>query len=239
MQILLLQARDDDDPMIRHELECFEEQTGLPSEYWRTINMAHEPAHTWSLDGADLVMIGGSGDYSVSKGGFEWHQPMLDLMHDILSHNVPMFASCFGFQVLVQALGGEVVNNPDAAEVGTFEMTCTAAAKEDALFSQLPPTFDAQLGHNDSVAKLPNDVVHLASSERCEFQAIRVADRMVWATQFHPELSMADNMMRYERYLVNYAKEPMTPEEAHEHSLSIHRPTPVANGLLKRFLDTL
>jgi len=61
----------------------------------------------------------------------------------------PMFASCFGFQMLVQALGGHIIPDPENAEVGAFELHLTHEALTDELFSVLPPVFMAQLGHKE------------------------------------------------------------------------------------------
>ena len=81
MRILLLQARDGGDPMLRHELECFAQQCELPEERFLTLNLAEA---AWDddavLDSVEAVMVGGSGDYSLAHGGFYWHDHYLDLM---------------------------------------------------------------------------------------------------------------------------------------------------------------
>ena len=69
----------------------------------------------------------------------------------------PAFASCWGFQALARALGGEVVTDLVRAEVGTFEIQLTAAGRSDPLFGPLGERFLAQLGHQDVVTRLPAD----------------------------------------------------------------------------------
>lgn len=238
MKILLLQARNATDPMLRHELECFAQQCGLPNERFLTLNL---PAQAWDddtvLDRVDAVMVGGSGDYSLATGGFHWHDHYLDLMRRVIARRLPTFASCFGFQAIVQALGGRIVKDPSCAEVGTFEISLSDAGIAEPLFAAAPRQFDAQLGHNDSAAEpLPDELLNLAYSERAPVQAIRVRDAPVVATQFHPELSMESNVVRYLRYLSTYNPE-LDPLEARARSAEIHRPSPVANTLLRRFLD--
>lgn len=237
MQILLIQARNAGDPMLQHELECFAARCALDVHAFRPLNLATE---RWdddaALDEVKAVMVGGSGEYSLAAGGFDWHEHYLDLMRRIVARRVPMFASCFGFQALVQAFGGEVRSDPDAAEVGTFEISVTEAGRSEAIFADAGTSFDAQLGHNDSAdARLPANLVNLARSERAPVQAIRVKDAPVIATQFHPELSMEDNIVRYRRYLVAYAPG-LSDDEAMQRAQSIHRPSPVANRLLRQFL---
>lgn len=238
MKILLLQARDGNDPMLRHELECFSERTGLDVDQFLTLNLATQ---SWDddhvLDRISAVMVGGSGDYSLATGGFYWHDHYLDLMRRVIRKKVPTFASCFGFQAIVQAFGGRILKDPLSSEVGTFEIMLTEEGAQEPLFATAAPAFEAQLGHNDSAApELPDNLVNLAFSERTAVQAISVKGAPVVATQFHPELSMDANIVRYMRYLHAY-NPGLDDENAMRESERIHRPSPVANELLRRFLD--
>lgn len=239
MKILLLQARDADDPILKHELDCFAARCELEHDRFRALNLATATIEDNVLADVDAVMVGGSGDYSLAKGGFDWHTAYLDLVREIVTRRIPTFASCFGFQAIVQALGGTISKEPDAAEVGTFQITLTDAGTEDPLFREFDREFDAQLGHNDSVeGALPDSLVQLAYSERCQVQAVRVRGTPVVATQFHPELTMDDNIVRYTRYL--HAYNPALDEvSATLEASRIHRPSPVANQLLQRFLSSL
>ena len=237
VRVLLLQARDAADPIITHELDCFVERAGLSHEAFTSLNMVTDPIQVRALERADVVMVGGSGAYSVVKGGFDWHEPMLELMREVVARGKPMFASCFGFQALVQALGGQLETSRERAELGTFTMHVTEAGLQDALFAQLPASFDAQLGHNDSAMTLPEGMIHLASSERCPYQAVRVGQLPIVATQFHPELTDLDNITRYMRYVEAYRPPGMTLEEARQHAEQIHRPGPQSNRLVRLFLE--
>jgi GMP synthase (glutamine-hydrolysing) len=236
-QIMLVQAREADDPMLVHEYECFLKRCGVPSGAMETLNLAAEPPDPARLEGIDVVMVGGSGDFSLVTGGFDWHEPMLELMRTIVRRRQPMFASCFGFQAIVQALGGTLRSDPKRAELGTFEMTLTDAGRADPLFSRMPERFDAQLGHNDSAVELPDELVCLAGSERCAMQAVRVEGAPIVATQFHPELTWEDNMERFMRYIMNYKDADESVEDAHARGLEIHRPSPHCEQLLPLFLE--
>ncbi len=235
-KILLLQAREPGDPMLEHELGCFAERCGLAAEAFEPVNMSADPLGEHLFEQADGVMVGGAGEYSVAKGGFDWHEPMLELMRTIVRRRVPMFASCFGFQALVQALGGRVETVSDMAELGTYEVTLTAAGRKDPIFGRHPDVFNAQFGHNDSATVLPDELVLLASSERCPHQAVRFSDAPIVATQFHPELCAEDNMQRYIAYLRNYEAAALTPEQAEEKARQMHRPSPHASHLLEEFV---
>ncbi len=100
----------------------------------------------------------------------------------------------------------------------------------------MAPSFDAQLGHNDSVVEMPPGLACLARSERCSVQAVRVPGAPIVATQFHPELTDRDNIRRYLRYLEAYKKPGESMEQARERAEQMHRPSPRANALIAQFV---
>ena len=161
----------------------------------------------------------------------------MELLVSVVDIGHPTFASCFGFQMLVQALGGRIVYDPDTMEVGTYELKLSEAGKKDGLFGQLPPAFMAQLGHKDKADRLPEGVVNLASSENSRYQAIRIPEKPIWATQFHPELTGKENLKRFHRYLDGYASM-MSPEEV-EQTLARFSDSPETDDLIPRFLRTV
>ena len=236
-KIVLLQARQPSDPMKQHEIDCFVQTTKLSEKSFDIINLSQGVCSFTDIEKYDAVMLGGSGDFSVVKGGFDWHQPMLDLIKQIIDKRKPAFASCFGFQALVQSLGGELESCPKKGEVGTFEISLTTEGKDDPLFSSYPSTFNAQLGHNDSVTLLPEDLVHLASSQRCHYQAVRVRGTSIVGTQFHPELDHITNLDRYMYYIEHYKQPGESLEEATERAHSIHEEGEEAARLLQKYLE--
>lgn len=239
LKILLIQARLAGDPMAAHELDCFAQGCGLGREQFQVVNVAIDDPLEVNLSGADGVIIGGSGDFSLVAGGFSWHAGLLEMIRGICERGIPTFGSCFGFQAIVQALGGELVGDPGRSEVGTFEISLTDQALADPVFGALPESFDAQLGHNDSALNLGDDLVHLARSESCEFQAIKVRGKPVVATQFHPELTREGSLARFKNYLHSYKQPEQDMEAALAFARSMHRPSPHASSLLPAFLRNL
>ena len=238
-RVVLLQARRAGDPILTHELECFAARVGLGVEAFRAVNMAADPFDATTLEGADLVMVGGAGDFSVVLGGFAWHEALLEMMRIIVRSGTPMFASCFGFQALVQALGGRLERDKSRSELGTHTLHLTEAGEADPTFGRMPHRFDAQFGHNDSAITLPEGLVNLASTDRCPLQAVRHVSAPVVATQFHPELSDRDNITRYLRYIEEYKKPGESMDEAREAAEAMHRPCPDALRLLPLFMEEL
>lgn len=232
--ILLLQARLSDDPMREQEVECFVTQSGLPRESFTAWNLTEGSPSMREVRTHDAVMVGGSGDFYVSKRDLPHFDPLLELLREIVEARHPTFASCFGYQCLVEALGGEILHDPMNIEVGTFELTLTEAGQGDPLLSTLPETFSAQMGHKDRATSHPPGLTNLAGSRRSPYQAFRIPDAPIWATQFHPELSGEANLARYRYYLNGYAGH-LTKSEV-QATFDRFQPSPEASHLLKDFL---
>ncbi|MDF1562428.1 MAG: type 1 glutamine amidotransferase [Deltaproteobacteria bacterium] len=235
LKILLLQARRADDPMREQEVGCFVAQSGIPREGYTPWNLTEGPPTLAEVRRHDAVMVGGSGDFYVSKRDLPHFEPLLELLREIVQARHPTFASCFGYQCLVEALGGKIIHDPDNLEVGTFECTLTEAGRADPLLSTLPGRFQAQMGHKDRAQVGPPGTANLASSERSPNQAFRIPDAPIWATQFHPELSGDANLARYKHYLNGYAGH-LTQSEV-QATFERFRPSPEASHLLKDFVD--
>jgi GMP synthase (glutamine-hydrolysing) len=234
LRILLLQARDEDDPMKEEEVLSFAEKSGLTPEQFDQHDLVSGPPKLSRVLDYDAMMVGGSGDYFVSKRNLPAFDELLGVLAEVVAAGHPTFASCFGFQLLTAALGGEIVHDAPAMEVGTYALRLTEAGRKDPLLGSLPPRFMAQLGRKDRASRLPEGLVNLASSELCPHQAFRVPGQPVWATQFHPELDARTNKDRFMRYLDGYAMH-MTPEEKRI-ALDRYRESPEASRLLPGFL---
>lgn len=233
--VLLLQARDADDPMLEAERHDFAHHTGLDVERIVPHDLLTGPPALDRVRRHDVLMVGGSGDYYVSKGDLPHLDRTLDFLRQVVDEGHPTFASCFGFQLLVEALGGEVVHDPERIEVGTYEVALTEAGKRDPVFGGLPERFPAQMGRKDRAERLPEGLLHLASSERCRYHALRVPDRPVWATQFHPELDRRRNLARFRRYLASYSAS--MSEDERSRAFERFEESPEAGRLLPLFLE--
>jgi len=230
VRFLLLQARNPDDPIRKEEVGQFAARLGVPRAKVTPWDLLAGPPELAELASYTALLVGGSGEYDVSRGNLPGLEATLAFLRRVVAAGFPTFASCFGFQLLVAALGGEVVRDPTNAEVGTVRVCLTEAGKGDALFGALPGCFWAQAGHHDRADRLPAGVVPLAFSDKAPYQALRVPGRPIWATQFHPELTEEDTFRRFRRYAAVYA--PGLSDQAIRARL---RPSPEANALLLRF----
>ena len=234
-KILLLQARNPGDPARAEEVRSFAVHCGVDASQITAWSLLEGPPSMAEIRFHDTLMVGGSGEYYVSKSNLPHFPRLLERLAEVVEAGHPTFASCFGFQCLVVALGGEIVHDTDNMEVGTYDVTLTDDGRRDELFRHLPPSFPAQLGRKDRAADRWHGMLPLASSSRCPVQALRIPGKPIWASQFHPELDRDTNLGRFKRYLEGYAATMSPAEQAR--TLDSFHPSPEANELLKRFLD--
>ena len=114
------------------------------------------------------------------------------LAQRVVETDTPFLGCCYGIGTLGGLLGG-VVDRTYGEPIGAAEISLTDEGRADPLLGDLPPRFDAFLGHKEAVRELPRGAVLLASSAACPVQAFRLGAR-VYATQFHPELD-ADQLI--------------------------------------------
>ena len=233
----LVQARLIDDPVCDEERRSFARGLGVTPEHVTAVNVTEGRVELEEATAdCDAVLVGGSGEFSVLDD-IPWVRDYIDLLGAISGAETSMFASCFGFQGLVIALGGRVAAHAPYSELATHEVFLTEAGAADPLFRDMPATFYAQQGHKDSAMELPSGVTSLAASDVCPHQALRVPGTNIYATQFHPELTGETNRRRFERYFDVYVR--TVGQAKAEEILGEFRPSPVANSLLGHFAAQL
>ncbi len=153
----------------------------------------------------------------------------------MLEKEIPVFASCFGFQAAVEALGGKVIVDKANMEIGTFPLTLTEAAADDLLLHDVPDGFWAVSGHKERAIRLPENAVLLASSERCPYHAFRIEGKPFYGFQFHPEVDPPDLTARITRYQSRYLD---SPDLLSDILKDLHDTT-IANQLIEKFVDRI
>jgi len=199
LNILLLQARKKNDLMIENELNCFTKTLKIEKKQFTIKDLTRDKIKKSEIKSHDLVLIGGSGDYSIAKGGL-FMQQTIDVMQYLFSISKKTFASCWGFQAMAKAMGGEVVNDLNLAELGTIELKLTKSGKKDPIFGKMPHHFLCQMGHEDIVITKPKESIILASSKKINIEAFRFEEKPIYCTQFHPELKVSDLKKRMKTY---------------------------------------
>jgi len=232
-RFLLLQVRNADDPMRNQEVGCFSRAFDCREDQIEVFDLLQRAPTVDDLQPFDIVLLGGSGDYSVAEGG-SWLNAALFAMRELYDLGMPTFASCWGFQAMARAMGGKVVTDPSRAELGSQTIQITAKGQVDPLFSGLGTHFAAQMGHQDIVEQLPTGARLLASTDKVQNQAFCFPGKLIYCTQFHPELDrqgLETRLRAYPQYVERIAKLSLL-EFFDRHC----RDTPEANSLLPRFL---
>lgn len=124
------------------------------------------------------------------------------LLKQILEKDIPFLGVCYGMQAIAIALGDELTQDT-AEQLSIVEITLTDEARHDPVFQTLPDTFHTILGHEDSLARVPDDAVLLAYSAKCPIQAVRYK-KNVYGFQFHPEITMDTLQFRLDMYAGRY-----------------------------------
>jgi GMP synthase (glutamine-hydrolysing) len=103
----------------------------------------------------------------------------------IFDLGVPVLGICYGMQLGVQILGGQV-KPAKAREFGRAKLTVTT---DDALVRGLPAETTVWMSHGDQVLELPPEFAALATTPTCPFAAARHKTRPFYGVQFHPEVT--------------------------------------------------
>ena len=102
----------------------------------------------------------------------------------IFELGIPVLGICYGLQLMVETLGGEVAHG-DAREYGKAIVTSTAASP---LFEDVPSETQMWMSHGDKVTRLPEGFKTCAKTDNTEFAAVQDLDRRLFGIQFHPEV---------------------------------------------------
>ncbi len=113
---------------------------------------------------------------------YEEGAPVIDA--GIFDARVPVFGMCYGFQLMAQALGGEVAHT-GAREYGRTRVQITAPG---VLLSELPDAHTVWMSHGDSVSAAPPGFDVLAATHATPVAAFENLDRRLAGVQWHPEV---------------------------------------------------
>ena len=138
------------------------------------------------------------------------------LLKEAIAKDVPCLGVCLGSQLLARALGARVYK-AKREEIGWDEVSLTAEAKKDTLFSAAVGAKLQVLQWHGDTFDLPRRAVHLAASEAVPHQAFRFGDK-IYALQFHVEVNkpMLEEWFRKSKDLSDILKE----YDRYEHELS-------------------
>lgn len=225
--ILLVQFRTDGSEA--HERDCFREAFESKDVDFECVNAVKDDISGDMLAGKDGVILGGSGQYYLSNGdgADTWVPRSIEFIKKTLDKDIPTLGICYGYQILGKALGGDVIREEDRKETGTFTITSLPDSEDDPLFTGIPDSFEAQLGHKDVLVGLNGNTYSLAESEKVHPQGFKVKGAQAWGVLFHPELNARRMKERMDMF-AGYVPEGMKVED-------IFKDTPHAAKVLDNF----
>ena len=110
----------------------------------------------------------------------------------ILDLGLPVLGICYGMQLMIRNLGGEVSPAP-SREYGRTQL---AIRKPGDLFDGLEPLQTVWMSHGDKVTVEPERIETLAVTANSEYAACQLHGRKLYAIQFHPEVVHTPNGAR-------------------------------------------
>ncbi|MGY8933669.1 MAG: glutamine-hydrolyzing GMP synthase, partial [Flavobacteriales bacterium] len=150
-----------------------------------------------NLDSFKAVILSGS-PFSVRAAD----APHPDLSQ-IKTHK-PLLGVCYGAQYLAHFNGGSVVPS-NIREYGRANLS--EVSENETLFEGVEKDSQVWMSHSDTIAKLPDNAVRLASTKDVVNAAYRMEGEDTYAIQFHPEVyhtTFGKNIL--ENFLVKIAK---------------------------------
>jgi len=198
----------------------------LPGNSFEILDLPNGDKLPDDIDFSGIVISGSS---KMLTDRISWLEDTADWLRKQAEKNTSILGICFGHQLLAYTFGGKVADNPNCIEVGTKRINFNEKTKSDLLLKEYYPLISAQVSHVQSVVKLPENTVVLASSIQEPYQAFRIGDN-IWGLQFHPEFD-ADII----RKIIVSKAEKYPGKISMEHLLNEVKKTPQSYSILKKF----
>lgn len=200
---LLLATRAEDEAA-DGEYVAFLDAGGLASHELVRVRLEAGPLPATNLDDYSGVIVGGSpfnvSDAESTKSPIQRRveRDLAGLLDGIVEQDYPFLGACYGVGLLCAHQRG-VVNRTWSEPIGPSLVTLTPNGVADPVFGALDANFEVFVGHKEACSVLPRGAVRLASSPACPVQGFRIGQN-VYATQFHPELTVDGIITRIRVY---------------------------------------
>jgi GMP synthase-like glutamine amidotransferase len=136
-----------------------------------------------ALDSFDLLVVMGGEMNIYQDRDWPWLKAERELIEAALAMGRPVIGICLGAQLIADALGARVTQNPEI-ELGWYPVSFTPEAR--ALYPDLPESAVALHWHGDTF-ELPDGATRLAVSAACGEQGFVVPKKCL-GLQFHFEV---------------------------------------------------
>ncbi len=161
------------------------------------------------FSGSELSFEGKNEPEEVRRLAQNRAEYLKEFIYNLQADSTPSLAICFGHQVWAYAFGSKVARDDCRGKAGTFKVYVKDEYKNDPLLKNLPHEFYAAYMHQDAVCSKPEVATILATGERCRC-AIMSYGNNSYTTQFHPEFSKEDLLLR-QKMFPGYFKNQINP----------------------------
>lgn len=238
LKFLLIQIRKDDESLER-EFDAFVTLGKLDAnqmDVWQVFKNPH--FNLENLKKYDAVFAGGSSDdpkdaVILDKKEFPFITDAMKVFLHCKEQNIPVFASCMGLEIIMQAIDEPLVFVEENPEMGFSEIHLTEEGTRDPLFAGIAEAFSAVSWHVKQCKAPPKGSVVLASTEACPVHTFKFKNTKFYAFQFHPEWSDAALI----ELLREYAERYPGGVASYEKVKAERKTTTVANSLVAKFID--
>jgi len=150
---------------------------------WRLIRIDRNDPIPSSIDGVSgLVFMGGP--MSVNDP-LPWIPPVLKLIREAVSADVPVLGHCLGGQLISKALGGAITKNP-VKEIGWLPVSRVDSPAAKPWLDGLPAEFEVFHWHGETFS-IPPGATRILTSSDCANQAFVIGKTL--AFQCHIEMT--------------------------------------------------
>ena len=152
----------------------------------RRIRQCHVYSEVWPYTVALEKLADPSVKGIIFTGGpnsvYDEKSPHID--PKIFSLGKPILGICYGAQLIAYELGGEVTH----AETSEYGKTIITRIGDSKILGRFSSPSEVFMSHTDRVSKLPEGFKATAKTEHCPIAAFEAPDKLIYATQFHPEV---------------------------------------------------
>ncbi|MDP2088285.1 MAG: glutamine-hydrolyzing GMP synthase [Flavobacteriaceae bacterium] len=116
---------------------------------------------------------------------------------------IPLLGVCYGAQYLAHTLGGKVTPSK-IREYGRANLSYIE--NKHPLFEGIAEKSQVWMSHGDTIEKLPDNFLKIASTHDVDFAAYQIENEKTYAIQFHPEVyHTTDGMQLLDNFLTKIA----------------------------------
>ena len=178
-------------------------EAGILMDTWDVLNDSVGKPDLDNLEQYSGIISMGAHAGVLEEAKHAWMSHERKIMKWALDTETPLLGLCFGSQLLASAAGGRIYK----AETGEFAWTkvdMLPEAANDPVIGTLGETVDAFQFHYDNI-ELPKNAVLLGESNGT-IEAFRVGSS-AWATQFHPEVGLSQQLAWLSTYRGAFIRE--------------------------------